>query len=82
MTTTKKRTSAERIAFLIGWDLADMADVRYQPSKYRTAIYTYGNDYLACPRAVSDLPKDGFNWKPYGESYGRTVFISQLNQGV
>lgn len=82
MSNTKRRTSAERIAFIIGWDLADMAECRYQPSKHRTAIYALGNDYFACPRSSTDLPKDGFNWKPYAESYGRTVYLSQVNQGV
>lgn len=74
-----RRTAAERIAFLISWDLAEMSEVRYQPSKYRIAIYTIGSSYMACPRSESELPKEGFNWKPFGESYGRMVFISEPN---
>ena len=75
---SRRITAAERIAFLIGWDYAEMAECRYQPTRYRIAIYTVGDSYMACPRSKNELPRDGFDWKPIGESYGRTVYAHNL----
>lgn len=71
----KRRTAAECIAFHLGWDFAEMADCRYQPSRYRIAVYVVGDDYVCCP-AVGQKPPapNEFAWRKVGESYGRAVF--------
>jgi len=70
-----KRTDAERIGFMLGWDIADVRETRYQPSKYKIPVYTIGNDYMCVPRGRK-LP-EGFNWKPWKESYNEMIYISE-----
>lgn len=46
----KRRTDAERIAFMLGWDIADVRDTRYQyghtPSGFQwTVLATLGAMY-------------------------------------
>jgi hypothetical protein len=67
----------EIIAFRLGWDIGDVTDGRYQPSRYQNpSVYVCGDDYYCAPTAKQKLPK-GFNWKPDGEHYGRTVYCAE-----
>jgi hypothetical protein len=71
--------AAEAIASVIGYDMAEMSDYRYQRSKYASpAIYCTGSAYFAAP--VGNRPPkydDRWDWKPCGEWKGRKVWTSE-----
>lgn len=72
----RRITAAERIAFITGFDFAEMADNRYQPSRYRVAVYTLGDEYMCCPSSGQKPPAD-FTWHPFRESMGRMVYSTR-----
>ena len=67
----------EIIAFHLGWDVADMRECRYQPSKYKVAVYACGDSYYCAPSEHNAMP-DGFAWRIDGEHYGRTVYVATM----
>ena len=70
----KKRTAPEVIGFHLGWDMRDVSDCRYQPSRYASpAIYTLGDDYWCCPSGTQK-PSADFNWTAEATHYGRTIY--------
>lgn len=77
----QRKTAAEIIAFVKGYDFAEMSELRYQPSRYRIAIYVLGSDYYCCPSTGQKLPtaNDEFNWQECGNAYGRKVYCSVAN---
>lgn len=73
---TTRRTAANIIGFHFGWDIRDVSETRYQPSRYSNpAIYVIGQDYVAAP--ANNLPPKNMkgDWKEIGEHYGRKVFL-------
>lgn len=77
---TKRHTAAELIAFHLGWDIADVRDERYQPTRYASpAIYNMGGDYFAAP-SNNAAPKAvvGQPWEILGEYYGRRIYRSKM----
>jgi hypothetical protein len=77
---TKRRSAAEIIAFHFGWDIAEIRDSRYQPTRYASpavfVVYTDAGDYCCCPTEGQKLPKD-WEWSPVASYYGRTVFVAK-----
>ena len=73
---TKNKSAAECIAFRFGWDYRDVTDMRYQAKRGAIAIYTMFDGYVCCPPLGASPPK-GWEWKPSGLSYGRTVYIAE-----
>ena len=72
----KRRTAPELIGFHLGWDIADVSDGRYQPSRYqRPAVYVCGDDYYCAPSTGQRPPAD-WQWDEVGEYYGRKVYIA------
>lgn len=73
------KQAAEIIGFVLGWDITDVKDGVYQPTRYSSPrIYVCGNDYFCCPPAGKTPPaRDGWNWQKFGEAYGRTVYCSK-----
>ena len=73
---TTRRTAAEIIAFHLGWDMPDVSETRYQPTRLANpAIYTpFSEGYIAAPS--NNLPPTNLkgDWKVIGEHYGRKVF--------
>jgi hypothetical protein len=71
----KRRTAPEIIGFHFGWDMGEVSDTRYQPTRYQSpSIYVIGNDYVAAP-ATNTPPKNMPGaWVEIGEHYGRKVF--------
>lgn len=64
----------EIIGIHLGWDINDVTDGRYQPSRYfNPSVYVGSNDYYCAPTAKQKLPK-GWDWKEVGEYYGRKVY--------
>jgi hypothetical protein len=64
----------EIIAFHFGWDIKDVSDGRYQPSRFSNpSIYVVGEDYYCAPTAKQKLPKD-FKWTEIAEWYDRKVY--------
>lgn len=76
----KRRSAAEIIAFHFGWDMRDVSETRYQPSKYTSqAIYVIGDDYYCAP-VIGQRPKwpcPGKAWRELAEHYGRKIYISE-----
>lgn len=71
---TSRKTAPEVIGFLLGWDMRDVSEGRYQPTRYSSpGIYVCADDYYCCPSGSQKPPK-GYDWKPFGEAYGRTVY--------
>lgn len=69
----------ELIAFHLGWNITDVSEGRYQPTRYSSpGVYVCGDDYYCCPSANQKLPK-GFHWEKVGEHYGRTVYRAESN---
>lgn len=71
----RRITAAEVVATHVGWDMAEMSEVRYQPTRYRIAVYTIGEDYYCAPSAGK--PPGDFNWQPVGETLGRMVYCAK-----
>lgn len=76
----KRRTAPEIIGFMLGWDIADVSEMRYQPTRYNSpSIYTIGNGYYAAPsnnKAPSNMKGA---WELVGEYYGRNVYFLDMN---
>lgn len=75
MPNAKRRTAPEIIGFHLGWDMRDVSECRYQPTRYTSpGIYTLGPYYYAAPS--NNKPPKNFPgpWKEVGEHYGRKVF--------
>ena len=73
-----KRTAPNVIGTYLGWDMRDVSDCRYQPTRYTTpAVYAIplkGDiEYVCCPSGTQK-PAKGFVWHPIGEIYGRTIY--------
>ena len=71
------RTDAERIAFMMGWDIAEVRECRYQSSRYKLAVYTIGDAYYCVPRGRAKPA--GFDWQPWKESYGEMIYTATTN---
>ena len=70
---TKRRTAAEIIATHIGYDMAEMSEYRYQPTRYSSpAIYAIGDTYYCAP-SNGKLHK-GWDWTLAATVLGREVF--------
>jgi hypothetical protein len=73
----KIKRANEIIGFHLGWDISDVSDGLYQPSRYASPrVYVCGDDYFCCPTSNQKLPI-GFNWETVGSYYGRTVFRAE-----
>lgn len=70
----RRITAAEVIATHIGYDLAEMSEYRYQPTRYpNPAVYAIGDTYYCAPAAGGRLHLD-WNWKATATVLGRTVY--------
>jgi|SRR6185312_7541087 len=77
--TARRVTAAERIAFLRGYDLAEMSECRYQPTRFTSpSVYVLGSDYYCAPNGKR-LPKVGYRWAQIGEAYGQPVFRAEAS---
>lgn len=78
MPTTKSGKRAnEIIGFHLGWDINDVTDGVYQPTRYSSPrVYVCGDSYYCCPNG-SKKPPAGFNWKLDGTHYGRDVYMAE-----
>lgn len=66
--------ASEIIAFHLCWNMSDVTDGRYQPTRYASpGVYVCGDDYFCCPSGSQKLP-EGFSWEKVGEYYGRSVY--------
>ena len=75
----KRRTAPEIIGFHFGWDMREISETRYQPSKYANpAVYVIFDDYYAAP---SDNRKPKYDvgkpWVELYEYYGRKIYRSE-----
>lgn len=72
----KRRTAPEIIGFHFGWDMRDVSEARYQPTRYiNPAVYVIGNDYYASP-INNHIPRHdvGSIWTKIAEYYGRNIY--------
>ena len=76
MAQNKRRTAPEIIGTHLCWDMRDVSEGRYQPTRYHSpGVYVCGDDYFCAPTAAQKPPVD-WQWDAVGEYYGRTVFIA------
>lgn len=69
-----RRHANEIIGFHLGWDLREVSEGRYQPTRYSSpSIYVCGEDYYCAPSGSQKPPK-GFEWEKVGTYYERDVF--------
>lgn len=72
---TRAKSAAEVIAFVLGCDIAEVRDYRYQPTKYaKIHVYTIG-DWYYCATLWDQEPPDGWDWQLINESpyHGRKI---------
>ena len=80
--TKKRRTAAEVIAYHRGYDFAEMADCRYQPTRWAApAIYVCGGDYYAAPGDPGQIAKlrkgyAGLVWQHVADAYERPIYCA------
>jgi hypothetical protein len=81
---TKRRTAPEIIGFHFGWDMREVSDARYHPTRIASpAVYVIGDDYYAAPS--DNRPprhKVGKPWAEFAEHYGRKIFISECEKAA
>lgn len=72
----RRVTAAEAIAFVIGYDFAEMKDCRYQPTRWTSpAIYVCGDDYYAAvPTGPIRPDYADLRWEWAGAAYGKTIY--------
>lgn len=71
----RRITAAEVIATYIGYDLAEMADYRYQPSRYvAPAIYAVDDTYYSAP--TNGKLHKGWKWTFAAMVLDRKVFTA------
>jgi len=71
----KRRTAAEIIAFHFGWNMPDVSECRYQPTRYHSpAIYTLFDGYYAAPSNNKPPVNMEGIWREVGEHYGRRIY--------
>lgn len=73
-----RRSQAEVVATLLGWDISDVRDMAYQTTDYvTTKVYSIGDGYMCAPLAGRKPPEtERFNWIPCGAAFGRIVYES------
>lgn len=73
----KRRSAAEIIGFHLGWDMREVSECRYQPTRFANpAIYSVGDRYFAAP-SNNVMPKaDVGEWNYLAEHYGRKIFCT------
>lgn len=69
-----RKTAPELIAFHLGWNMPDVSEGRYQPTRYASpSVYVCGNDYYCAPSGSQKTP-NGWDWNIVGTYYGRDVY--------
>ena len=76
MSKAKRRTAPEIIGMHLGWDMRDVSEGRYQPTRFNSpGVYVCGNDYYCAPSGNQSPPAgDDWVWHQDGEWYGRKVY--------
>lgn len=75
---TVRRTAKELVAIHLGYDITEMNDYRYQPTRHvRPALFTIGDYYYCAPMGYS-LPKE-WKWELVGTYYDRNVYRAHMN---
>ena len=72
----RAKSPAEAIGFVLGSDVAEVREYRYQPTKYaKIHVYAIG-DWYYCATLPSQNPPDGWDWQLINESpyHGRKVY--------
>lgn len=80
MTTTPRRSAPEKIADLVGADISEVIDGRYQPGTIANpAVFVVGDDYFA---ACETEPKHrlGLGWKKHLTFRGDVVWESEMGE--
>lgn len=71
----RRITAAEVIATHIGYDLAEMSEYRYQPTRYANpAIYAVGDTYYSAP--INGKLHNGWYWTFAAMVLDRKVFTA------
>jgi len=74
----RAKSAAEVIGFVIGLDVCEVREYRYQPTKYATIhVYAVGTGYY-CATLLHQKPPEGWKWEPLLTvgKYKRRVWIA------
>ena len=76
----------EIIAATFSTDAPSISDMRYQPTRTRTAVYAIGDNYFCCPPAGRP-PAPGYAWPPPAAQFfagreGRTLYVASAADEV
>lgn len=75
----RRITAAEVIATRIGYDLAEMSDYRYQPSRYANpAIYAVDDAYYCVLTKANRKLHKGWKWGFEATVLGRDIFSAGM----
>lgn len=69
------------LAATFGMDVAEIRDYRYQPGKYKKAIYAIGNDYFCVSRTKPKEP-EGIIWSKHNDQFFTEPKNTVLWKGV
>lgn len=80
-----RRSQAEIVGFHLGWDIGDVRDMVYQPTRYsQPNIYSVGpTDYMcACKdgQRVRGAAGRDYEWTPVAAYYGWTVYAGKAKE--
>lgn len=70
-----RSSQAERVATVIGHDIADIRASEYQPGMTAVKLYTPSHDYYCSPNRGQCPPKSR-SWEQIGEAHGLPVYRS------
>lgn len=73
--------SATALATHLGWDVEDVKDTRYQPTRYKAAIFVIGDEYMTVCKVGKKPVKFELEWHPVEswitEKYNYLVFVTK-----
>lgn len=75
------KSAAEVIGFHLMWDIADVREAIYQPTRYRApSLYTVGEYYYCAPSGNQRPPQDFGTWDFVHEYCGRRIYRAAMNE--
>lgn len=82
---TKRLNAAEAIANVLGWDMQDVKDNRYQYGRTSKPVFTAGDYYYCAGDVPARFYEDHNKWEwkqvknPMNEKYGWIVWKSSMH---
>lgn len=83
---TKRLNAAEAVANVLGWDIQDVKDNRYQYGRTSKPVFTAGDSYYCAGETPARFYEDHNRWKwervgnPLNEKQGWIVWKANMNE--